>query len=103
MRERTPTSEIHTEHTFDVPSVPTGSKRILLLNPPVYDAQYWARWSQPAGLLRIATYLSRQGYGLDLIDCMETDPQGKVKKARKRDPSGKALPPLVIDDVEKRI
>jgi hypothetical protein len=26
----------------------------LLINPPVYDTQYWAEWAQPYGLLRIA-------------------------------------------------
>jgi len=51
-----------------------------LINPPVYDAQYWARWSQPAGLLRIATFLKERGYRVDLMDCMETDAKGHVRK-----------------------
>jgi radical SAM superfamily enzyme YgiQ (UPF0313 family) len=54
--------------------------RALLINPPVYDAQYWARWSQPAGLLRLATYLKRSGMAVDLIDAMETDQRGFVRK-----------------------
>jgi len=29
------------------------SKRALLINPPVYDVQYWAEWSQPHGLLSL--------------------------------------------------
>ena len=38
-----------------------GRRRALLLNPPVYDTQYWAEWSQPYGLLRIAALLRRAG------------------------------------------
>ncbi|MDP9347930.1 MAG: radical SAM protein [Gemmatimonadota bacterium] len=74
---------------------------MLLINPPVYDAQYWARWSQPAGLLRIATYLRGRGYEVDLIDCMETDAKGFVRK-RRRMVDGK---PLVYDrgDISKVI
>src|SRR6266568_3688476 len=85
MRERIPTSEIHTERTFAVPEVPANSKRILLLNPPVYDAQYWARWSQPAGLLRIATLLREKGYQIDFVDCMETDVRGLVTRTSRYD------------------
>ena len=59
-------------------------RRALLISPPVYDAQYWARWSQPAGLLRIATLLKSKGYDVELIDCMETDAKGMVPKARRR-------------------
>jgi radical SAM superfamily enzyme YgiQ (UPF0313 family) len=60
-------------------SRPRG-KRVLLFNPPVYDAQYWARWSQPAGLLRLATYLKKSGATVKLIDAMETDARGYVRK-----------------------
>lgn len=57
-----------------------GKRRILLINPPVYDTQYWSRWSQPAGLLRLATLLHERNYRLDLIDCMEADALGHVQK-----------------------
>jgi radical SAM superfamily enzyme YgiQ (UPF0313 family) len=76
-------TELVTEHTFDVPNGPQGFRRTLLLNPPVYDAQYWARWSQPAGLLRLGTYLKQCGHAVDLIDCMETDERGFVPKSRR--------------------
>lgn len=55
-------------------------KRILLVNPPVYDAQYWSRWSQPAGLLRLSTFLKARQFSTSLIDCMEADTLGRVKK-----------------------
>src|SRR5437660_12645766 len=73
-----------TDATFSVSPCRPGTRRALLINPPVYDAQYWARWSQPAGLLRIATYLRQQGYELDLIDAMETNALGFVPKTVRR-------------------
>lgn len=74
-----------------------GGKRILLINPPVYDAQYWSRWSQPAGLLRISTHLKTLGCTTSLIDCMESDEFGRVKKRIR--PGG----PVVRDDIAKTI
>jgi len=81
---RSGTTEIVTESTFSVTQGPAGHRRALLINPPVYDAQYWARWSQPAGLLRIAQYLKSHGYLVDLLDCMETDSKGYVAKSTRR-------------------
>lgn len=94
--------KIVTDETFSIGQYHPGTRRALLINPPVYDAQYWARWSQPAGLLRIATLLKRRGYAVDFVDCMETDARGLVKKAFRYDPQGK---PLMVkrDDITKRI
>jgi len=94
--------EIITDETFTVDSYRPGTRRVLLINPPVYDAQYWARWSQPAGLLRIATLLKQRGYAVDFVDCMETDGRGLVKKATHYDAQGR---PLIIkrDDIVKRL
>jgi len=67
---------------FDIQSLPRhpSEKTALLINPPVYDTQYWAQWSQPYGLLRIATLLKKHGYQrLELFDFMETPPNGKRK------------------------
>ncbi len=55
----------------------------LLINPPVYDTQYWAQWSQPYGLLRIAALLRKHRYKrIELFDFMETDGQRKVYQHR---------------------
>ena len=55
----------------------------LLINPPVYDTQYWAEWSQPYGLLRIAAWLKTLGYKkLWLFDFMETGEDRKVSSSR---------------------
>src|SRR3989454_11113112 len=93
--------EIITDEPFTVGNCRPGTRRALLINPPVYDAQYWARWSQPAGLLRVATLLKQKGYHTDLIDCMETDARGNVRKAwRKVDGKPKVLE---RDNATKRI
>ena len=52
----------------------------LLISPPVYDVQYWANWSMPYGLLRVASWLQGKGYMLKLIDCMEANKRRTVPK-----------------------
>src|SRR5437899_2154875 len=52
---------ILTDDNYSIQAYPPGARHALLINPPVYDAQYWARWSQPAGLLRIATIIKKKG------------------------------------------
>jgi radical SAM superfamily enzyme YgiQ (UPF0313 family) len=94
--------QIVTNETFPIQEYQPGKRRALLINPPVYDAQYWARWSQPAGLLRIATLLKTKGYNIDFVDCMETNERGMVTKSRRYDADGK---PLIVkrDDITKSI
>lgn len=46
------------------------NKLAILINPPIYDTQYWARWSMPHGLLKIGTWLRDNGYDLKLYDCL---------------------------------
>lgn len=56
-----------------------GARKALLVNPPIYDTQYWPHWSQPHGLLKVATWLRRQGYtDLRLLDCLATDRRRRV-------------------------
>ena len=38
----------------------TGATKALLINPPIYDTQYWAQWAQPYGLLRIGALLKKE-------------------------------------------
>lgn len=54
-------------------------KSALLINPPLYDTQYWAMWAQPYGLLRIASLLRQHRYKrIELFDFLETDERRKV-------------------------
>jgi hypothetical protein len=65
------------DRAFDPKSLPgrPRQKTALLLNPPIYDTQYWAEWSQPYGLLRIGALLRTRGYKhVELFDFMEATP-----------------------------
>jgi radical SAM superfamily enzyme YgiQ (UPF0313 family) len=53
--------------------------KALLVQPPVYDTQYYAEWSMPSGLLKVATWLRGLGYDLRLLDCLYPDREGEVK------------------------
>ena len=58
-----------------LPIEPTR-KTALLINPPVYDTQYWAEWSQPYGLVRIAALLRKNHYKhVSFFDFMEATPE----------------------------
>ena len=66
----------------DLPGRPER-KTALLISPPVYDTQYWAQWSQPYGLLRIAALLKKHQYKkLWLFDFMQADENSKVRYHR---------------------
>lgn len=52
----------------------------LLINPPVYDTQYWGHWRLPHGLLKIGTFLRNEGYNVKLIDCLIGEDRDLVKK-----------------------
>ncbi len=70
----------------DDPSrVLVGGKTAILINPPIYDTQYWAYWSQPHGLLKVATWLKKNGYSrLRLIDCLATDTKRHVTHRKRQ-------------------
>src|SRR2546421_3326000 len=70
----------------------------LLISPPVYDTQYWAHWSLPYGLLRVASWLHTKGYVLKLIDCLGADNAKrtvakKMRKVRKLCSTEEYVPP----------
>ena len=54
--------------------------KALLVQPPVYDTQYYAEWSMPSGLLKVSTWLRDLGYELRLIDCLYPNQKGAVKQ-----------------------
>ena len=54
--------------------------KALLIQPPVYDTQYYAEWSMPSGLLKVATWLRELGYDQRLVDCLYPDANGEVKQ-----------------------
>ena len=63
-----------------IAALKTGATKALLINPPLYDTQYWAHWSQPHGLLKVGAWLRQIGYThLWLIDCLATDEKRQVR------------------------
>jgi radical SAM superfamily enzyme YgiQ (UPF0313 family) len=55
--------------------------KALLFQPPVYDTQYFPDWSQPSGLLKVATWLKKDlGYDTRLIDCLYPNRENRVKQ-----------------------
>ena len=52
--------------------------KALLIQPPVYDTQYYAEWSMPSGLLKVASWLRNIGYDLRLVDCLYPNANGHV-------------------------
>ena len=47
------------------------SKRLLLINPPVYDFAAFDLFAKPLGLLYLAAWLRSAGFEVTLIDCMD--------------------------------
>lgn len=60
-----------------------NNKCALLINPPIYDVQYWAEWSQPHGLLKVGSFLKQAGYKTRLIDCLFPDEKRNTQKKTK--------------------
>jgi radical SAM superfamily enzyme YgiQ (UPF0313 family) len=54
--------------------------KALLIQPPVYDTQYYPEWSLPSGLLKISTWLRSLGYDVRLLDCLFPQKDGTVKQ-----------------------
>ncbi|MBD3380022.1 MAG: B12-binding domain-containing radical SAM protein, partial [Candidatus Omnitrophica bacterium] len=46
-------------------------KNILIVNPWIYDFAAYDLWMKPWGLLKISSILKRNGFGVDLIDCLD--------------------------------
>ncbi|MCX8014570.1 MAG: cobalamin-dependent protein, partial [candidate division WOR-3 bacterium] len=58
-------------------------KRILLVNPWIYDFKAYDFWMKPLGLLYIASYLRDAGYAIDYIDCLDRYHPMLLKKSIK--------------------
>ena len=57
-----------------------SGNNLLLINPWIYDFAAYDLWSQPLGLLYIASYLRRAGYQISYIDCLRSDHPDNEKK-----------------------
>ncbi len=55
-------------------------KKLLLINPWIYDFTAFDLWSQPLGLLYLASFLRRFDYDIAYIDCTGGNGHRKTKK-----------------------
>ena len=55
-------------------------KKLLLINPWIYDFTAYDLWSKPLGLLYIASYLRNFEFRIHYIDCLETEPKANPSK-----------------------
>ncbi len=59
------------------------TKRVLLINPPIYDIRLdWARWHQPSGLLQVGNLLRADGKDVVFLDCLESSVRKRVERAK---------------------
>ncbi len=106
---------------FKIPLILKGSsythmsmqRRILLINPWIHDFAAYDLWAKPIGLLYLASILKKNGYAVDVIDCLDpfhpTLRRTAGIKIPKRLPSGRggffkeAIPkPEALKDVPRR-
>lgn len=59
------------------------SKKLLLINPWIYDFTAYDLWGKPLGLLYIASFLRSFGFKVELIDCVDKYAEPPVPKVRK--------------------
>lgn len=62
--------------------------KILLVNPWIHDFAAYDLWIKPLGLLRIAGWLRRCGFQVELIDCLDPEDPTVVDMGIKRGPFG---------------
>lgn len=70
-------------HAGSAFTLDSGPRRVLLINPPVYDLRLdWARWQQPCGLLHLGTALGQRGADVRLLDIVQagTSDDGRVTR-----------------------
>ncbi|MBA4396228.1 MAG: hypothetical protein C0394_02385 [Syntrophus sp. (in: bacteria)] len=67
-------------------------KSVLLVNPWIYDFAAYDFWLAPLGLLSLAAFLRKNGYGIRMVDClrlsMQAPPLPCMEKPLRRFPAG---------------
>ncbi len=80
------------------------TKRILLINPWIYDFAAYDLWAKPLGLLSLGGLLKTQGHKVSLLDCLDVyspwmEVIGKARPSRRLYHCGK----FFKEPVEKRL
>jgi radical SAM superfamily enzyme YgiQ (UPF0313 family) len=63
--------------------MPPPLKKLLLINPWIYDFTAFDLWSKPLGLLYLASYLRQQGFQISYLDCLDKYKGGKIPRIKK--------------------
>jgi radical SAM superfamily enzyme YgiQ (UPF0313 family) len=58
-------------------------KKLLLINPWIYDFTAYDLWSKPLGLLYMASFLREAGFEICLIDCLQRTSDEQNQKVQK--------------------
>ncbi|RLD14174.1 radical SAM protein [candidate division KSB1 bacterium] len=59
------------------------SKKLLLINPWIYDFTAYDLWGKPLGLLYLAGFLRHYGFEISFIDCLDKYAEPPVPKIKK--------------------
>jgi len=76
--------------------------KVLLVNPYIYDVAAYSFWSSPLGLLIVGALLRKNGFEINMLDCLRV-----VEKKRKEDGRApflkeKVQPPECLRGIKKR-
>ncbi len=59
------------------------SRKLLLINPWIYDFTAYDLWGKPLGLLYVASFLRAQGFEISFIDCLDKYAEPPIPKIKK--------------------
>ncbi len=76
--------------------------RALLINPYIYDVSAYSFWSAPLGLLYMGSVLRRNGFEVQLVDCLATDDSKRKEDGRAPFIQTKVTKPEIAAMVKKR-
>ncbi|MBA4390181.1 MAG: B12-binding domain-containing radical SAM protein [Syntrophus sp. (in: bacteria)] len=76
--------------------------KTLLVNPYIYDFAAYSFWSSPLGLLYVGSILRKNGFEVDLIDCMKVREEKRKEDGRAPFFKEKVTKPAALKDVKKQ-
>ena len=76
---------------------------VLAINPYIYDFAAYSFWSSPLGLLYLAGILGRNGFHVDLIDCMTVREDKRKKDGRAPFVKQKVVRPDALKGIRKNL
>lgn len=78
------------------------TRRVLLINPHIYDFAAYNFWSSPLGLLYVGSILRENGFEIELIDCMEVKEEKRKEDGRAPFIKEKVVRPASLKEIKKQ-